>query len=80
MANTDPYRLSTEQAETSGTQPAVPRGEVLRGLLWSALVVSAAGNMVASYTDAPLPLHLACGLASLGCVIALLAQRLRGRR
>ncbi|NGO13645.1 hypothetical protein G5C60_40145 [Streptomyces sp. HC44] len=53
---------------------------VVRTLLWVLLVISAIGNMVASYAAAGTAVHLAFGAVTAVCLTALVAQRLRGRR
>ncbi|NGO48962.1 hypothetical protein [Streptomyces ureilyticus] len=53
---------------------------IARVLLWVLLVISAIGNMVATYAALGTPAHLACGSVTALCLIALIVQRLRGRR
>ena len=53
---------------------------IARVLLWALLVISAIGNMVATYAALGTPAHLACGSVTALCLIALVVQRLRGRR
>ncbi|MEU0697762.1 hypothetical protein ABZ349_27780 [Streptomyces niveus] len=81
MAYTDPYRPPTG---TDGRPDASPgdltRAGVTRTLLWVVLVISAVGNMVASYSGSGTPVHLTCGAVTALCVTALVVLRLRGRR
>ncbi|MFD5893717.1 hypothetical protein [Streptomyces sp. NPDC060366] len=81
MTYTDPYRPPTG---TDGRPDALPsditRAGVARTLLWLVLVISAVGNMVASYSGSGTPAHLVCGAVTALCVTALVVQRLRGRR
>ncbi|WP_328770184.1 hypothetical protein [Streptomyces sp. NBC_00286] len=53
---------------------------IARVLLWVLLVISAIGNMVVTYAALGTPAHLACGSVTALCLIALVVQRLRGRR
>jgi hypothetical protein len=83
MTQTDPYRL----AGTTGSPGSRPlrtdrtdRVRWVRTLLWLLLLVSAAGNMLASYGAAGTTVHLSCGVVTALCVTVLAAQRLRGRR
>ncbi|AVZ73951.1 hypothetical protein SLUN_19045 [Streptomyces lunaelactis] len=80
MASTDPYRLTTHTESPHAASPGVTGADVLRTLLWLVLVISAIGNSVASYGGATTRIHLAFGTVTALCVVALLAQRLRGRR
>ncbi|MER6010562.1 hypothetical protein [Streptomyces bluensis] len=94
-ADTDPYRLTAADdppgtrspgtrapdRQSPGTQsPAVSRGDVVRTLLWTVLVISAATNMMASYAAAGIWLNLASGLVTLLSAGTLVARKLRGRR
>ncbi|MCX5036545.1 hypothetical protein OHA99_18075 [Streptomyces coelicoflavus] len=78
----DPYRLGPPQAGSApgGGPDAVPRGDVLRMLLWTVVVLSAAANMVLSFTGAAVALHLASGVVTVLAVGALVVRALRGRR
>ncbi|NEB14329.1 hypothetical protein G3I32_36810 [Streptomyces coelicoflavus] len=78
----DPYRLGPPQTgSTPGGGPdAVPRGDVLRTLLWTVVVLSAAANTVLSFTGAAVALHLASGVVTVLAVGALVVRALRGRR
>ncbi|MFE9645145.1 hypothetical protein ACFYO0_13730 [Streptomyces sp. NPDC006365] len=85
---TDPYRLTTgpgthtdTYSETAGEPlPVVTGAGVARTVLWALLVISAIGNMVASYAALGTPAHLACGSITALCLTALVVQRLRSRR
>ncbi|GGZ88106.1 hypothetical protein [Streptomyces bluensis] len=89
-AHTDPYRLTATDdspgtqspgTQSPGTQsPAVSRGDVVRTLLWTVLVISAAVNLMASYAAAGIWLNLASGLVTLLSAGTLVARKLRGRR
>ncbi|MFD8427220.1 hypothetical protein [Streptomyces coelicoflavus] len=78
----DPYRLGPPQAAPApgGGPDAAPRGDVLRMLLWTVVVLSAAANMVLSFTGAAVALHLASGVVTVLAVGALVVRALRGRR
>ncbi|EHN71932.1 hypothetical protein ACWDF1_07825 [Streptomyces coelicoflavus] len=80
----DPYRLGPARATPApapgGGPDAVPRGDVLRMLLWTVVVLSAAANMVLSFTGAAVALHLASGVVTVLAVGALVVRALRGRR
>ncbi|KIF75702.1 hypothetical protein QR77_21015 [Streptomyces sp. 150FB] len=80
MTNTDPYGLIGATGTPDGPPPDAQRAGVVRPLLWVLLVISAAGNMVASYGAAGTSVHLACGVVTALCVVALVTLRLRGRR
>lgn len=84
MSHTDPYRPTGPGGGTGAGPEARPadatRAGAVRTLLWIVLVISAAGNMVASYSGAGTPVHLVCGVVTALCVTALVVQRLRGRR
>ncbi|MFC4466015.1 hypothetical protein ACFPH6_16025 [Streptomyces xiangluensis] len=91
---TDPYRITSApgtyaypNAETMGKPlpvgeplPVVTGSGVARTLLWVLLVISAIGNMVASYAALGTPAHLAFGAVTAVCLTALVVQGLRGRR
>ncbi|MCX5054037.1 MULTISPECIES: hypothetical protein [unclassified Streptomyces] len=78
MQNTDPYRLTS--ADSKPTTPALTRGDVLRTLLWSVVVMSAVANMAASYGEAATWVHLVCGAVTVLCAGTLVVRNLRGRR
>ncbi|MFC8076810.1 hypothetical protein ACFUN8_14905 [Streptomyces sp. NPDC057307] len=81
MTYTDPYRPTGAAGSPDALPPTdVTRAGVARTLLWLVLVISAVGNMVASYSGSGTPVHLACGVVTALCVTALVVQRLRGRR
>ncbi|WP_329388604.1 hypothetical protein [Streptomyces sp. NBC_01716] len=80
MAYTDPYRPSGSAGSHDEPSTEVTGAGVVRTLLWLVLVISAVGNMVASYSGSGTPVHLVCGAVTALCVTALVAQRLRGRR
>ncbi|MFD3520223.1 hypothetical protein [Streptomyces sp. NPDC058653] len=80
MTYTDPYRPTGSAGNHDASRTEVTRAGVVRALLWLVLVVSAVGNMAASYSGSGAPAHLVCGGVTALCVIALVAQRLRGRR
>lgn len=77
MTTTDTYRL-TETPDDG--RSSVSRSDVVRALLWTVLVISVVANTVASYGDAGLWVHLACGGVTALCAGTLLARKLRGRR
>jgi hypothetical protein len=79
----DPYRIH----DIGGTHPggAGPAardggGRGLRTALWVALVVSGAANAGTSMSGLSPLLSLAFGVATLLCVVALVAHHVRGRR
>ncbi|MFG3247730.1 hypothetical protein [Streptomyces sp. NPDC048187] len=80
----DPYRLGTPRtapADGDGDGPgAVSRGDLLRTLLWTVVVLSAVANMALSFTGAATPLHLASGLVTVLAAGTLVVRALRGRR
>ncbi|MEV8127185.1 hypothetical protein AB0P07_24310 [Streptomyces sp. NPDC085944] len=78
----DPYRLVTPQAAPApGDGPgAVSRGDVLRTLLWTVVVLSVVANTALSFTGAATPLHLATGLVTVLAAGTLVVRALRGRR
>ncbi|MFJ6075606.1 hypothetical protein ACIQFU_33045 [Streptomyces sp. NPDC093065] len=79
----DPYRLGTPRATPTapGDGPdAVSRGDVLRTLLWTVVVLSAVANMALSFTGAAAPLHLASGVVTVLAAGTLVVRGLRGRR
>ncbi|WP_328561635.1 hypothetical protein [Streptomyces coelicoflavus] len=81
QAHRDPYHLGPPQSAPAGGGPdAVPRADVLRTLLWAVVVLSAAANMVLSFTGAAVALHLASGVVTVLAVGALVVRALRGRR
>ncbi|TXL92774.1 hypothetical protein OIE71_08865 [Streptomyces sp. NBC_01725] len=81
MTYTDPYRPPTGPDGRPDASPdGITRAGVTRTLLWLVLVISAVGNMVASYSGSGTPVHLVCGAVTALCVTALVVQRLRGRR
>lgn len=80
MTYTDPYRPTGSEGDHDASRGEVTRATVVRALLWLVLVISAVGNMVASYSGSGAPAHLMCGAVTALCVTALVAQRLRGRR
>lgn len=76
----DPYRFAAADTLPGTQPPAVSRADVVRTLLWTVLVISAATNMVASYAAAGIWLNLASGLVTLLSAGTLVARKLRGRR
>jgi hypothetical protein len=50
----------------------------MRKLLWALLVVCAVGNTVISLRSAPLALHVAFGVVTLACLVALVSGYVRG--
>ncbi|MEW2401679.1 hypothetical protein [Streptomyces sp. NPDC046862] len=77
MTTTDPYRLTGAPDDSPS---GVSRSDVVRALLWTVLVISVVANTVASYGDAGLGVHLACGGVTALCAGTLVARKLRGRR
>lgn len=60
--------------------PAHPSSRgVLRALLWSAFVISALGNTVASLGDAGIAIHFALGVVTAVCAAGLLIDWQRSR-
>ncbi|GAB2959360.1 hypothetical protein GCM10023080_019190 [Streptomyces pseudoechinosporeus] len=76
---TDLNRL-THSATATEPHPVVTGSGVTRPLLWVVLVISVIGNVVASFTAAFTPTHLACSAVTAVCLAALVVQRLRSRR
>ncbi len=74
----DPYSLDgSEDVDPSPSRRA--DGAAVRIAAWVVLVVSAAGNSVASSVGAAVGVHLALGVVSATCVAVLVAQSLRSR-
>lgn len=71
---TDPYRITDVPATTDDR----PRGW-LRPLLWLALFVSAAANVVLSTAAANPWISSACGLVALLCAVTLIVHHRRNR-
>ncbi|QXE35646.1 hypothetical protein KQY30_16650 [Streptomyces sp. GMY02] len=84
MAHTDPYRLTTAPTPTptatAGGTSGVTRGDVVRTLLWTVVVISAVANTVASYGGVSTWVHLSCGTVTLLAASTLVVRSLRGRR
>ncbi|MFF3291286.1 hypothetical protein [Streptomyces sp. NPDC003023] len=80
MITPDPYHLAGVGRPPAGPSDDGPRIGAVRILLWLVLVISLVGNMVASYSDRAALVHLVCGVVTGLSVIALVTQRLRGRR
>ncbi|MFS8359094.1 hypothetical protein ACLVWO_05950 [Streptomyces sp. CWNU-52H] len=89
MTTTDPYRLDggAEHSGNGGSggsgapaKPGVTRDGFVRTALWLVLVISTVSNMVASYSAAPIQIHLACGAVTALCATVLVTRHLRGRR
>ncbi|MEU0672822.1 hypothetical protein ABZ330_07995 [Streptomyces sp. NPDC006172] len=55
-------------------------GDIVRSLLWTAVVVGALANMAASFGGADTWVHLVCGAVTVLCAGALAVRNLRGRR
>ncbi|MGW2057726.1 hypothetical protein ACWCOZ_28065 [Streptomyces sp. NPDC001840] len=87
MAHTDPYRLTaptspvlTTTATAEGPSGGVTRGDIVRTLLWTVVVISAVANTVASYGAVSTWVQLSCGTVTLLAATALVVRSLRGRR
>ncbi len=80
MTHTDSYRPTAVDTSVGTASPAVSRGDVVRTLLWTLVVISSVANMVASYASADVWVHLACGIVTAVCAGTLVARGLRGRR
>ena len=78
LTHTDPYRLTTTPDDDAST--GVSRGDVVRTLLWSVVVISAVANTVASYGGSGTALHLASGIVTVLAAGTLVVRSLRGRR
>jgi hypothetical protein len=50
-----------------------------RALAWTLLVLCTVGNLAISIYGGPLVLHLALGVATLGCIAALVVAYVRSR-
>jgi hypothetical protein len=70
----DPYRITDTPARAADQ----PRGR-LRPLLWLALVLSAAANMVLSMITSRPAVSSAFGAVALACAVALVVQHYRNR-
>lgn len=74
----DSYSLDdSEDVDPSPSRRA--DGAAVRAVAWVVLVVTAAGNSVASSVGAAIGVHLALGVVSAICVAVLVAQWLRPR-
>lgn len=73
----DPYRITDSVAQHTTTQPPKPRGAGLRRALWVGLFVSAAANASASSLGVNPLIGIAFGLATLGCIAALILHHYR---
>lgn len=60
-------------------KPAATTRTTLQTLLWSVLVVSAAGNSLASLNSGAIFVHIALGIVSAASIAGLIADRLRSR-
>ena len=79
---TSTYRTGGLERAT-GSSPGPSGGvvrSVVRSLVWVVLVASMAGNTVASFVGAPMPVDLGLGLVTLACVVTLVTGFLRRRR
>ncbi|AXK35655.1 hypothetical protein DVA86_26470 [Streptomyces armeniacus] len=57
-----------------------PQRGMLRPVLWTGLVISAAANALLSGTGASVPAGIGCGLLTLACATALVVHHYRNRR
>lgn len=75
----DPYRLTRPE-----TGPGAPERSggigAWRTLLWTVLVVTAAGNAVTSMSRLPIAVSLSFGVVTILCIAGLLADWSRRRR
>jgi hypothetical protein len=78
--HSDPYRLSTAVGAPRGASSTVSRGDVVRALLWTVLVLSVVGNSMASFGAAGIGVHLACGIVTAFCAAILVVRKLRAAR
>jgi hypothetical protein len=76
---TDPYRLTTPAAAERGA-PGLTRAGLIRPLAWTVLVVSAAGNSVASAAHLPIGIPIGLGLVTLASIAVLVVHRVRSAR
>jgi len=71
----------TGDLERATASPAEPGGSTaVRSLVWVVLVASMAGNTVASFVGAAVPVSIGLGLLTLACAITLATGFLRRRR
>ncbi|MFF0515521.1 hypothetical protein [Streptomyces sp. NPDC004250] len=80
MTSLDPYQLNSADRQPTEPSSDGSRTGAVRTLLWVVLVIGLVGNMVASYSERAALVHLVCGVVTALSVIALVMQRLRGRR
>lgn len=73
-----PYSRAGSPGEPSPS--GLTRGEVLRSLLWIVAVTSAVTNLVLSFGDTDVWVHLLCGTVTMICGGILVARRLKARR
>ncbi|MFF3736020.1 hypothetical protein [Streptomyces sp. NPDC002566] len=55
-------------------------GDIVRTLLWTAVVAGALANVAASFGGADTWVHLVCGAITVLCAGTLAVRNLRGRR
>lgn len=81
MTHPNPYRLTDPPADPPADAPSgVSRGDVLRSVLWAAVVVSTVADMAASYGGARTWVHLLCGAVTVLCAGTLVVRDLRGHK
>ncbi|GGO42961.1 hypothetical protein GCM10012287_04980 [Streptomyces daqingensis] len=80
MTNTGPRPVTVPDDAQTAAAPSVSRGQVLRSLLWTLLVISAVANTLASFAGADTGVHLVCGAVTAVTGGLLIARRLRQSR
>ncbi|GAB3153996.1 hypothetical protein GCM10027290_47830 [Micromonospora sonneratiae] len=76
----DPYQISEGPEAPRPAPPATARGRAVRPLLWLALVISVAANVVSSAADINMFIGSGFGLIALTCATGLIVHHYRHRR
>ena len=80
MTNSDTHPLTAVDSSSGAPSPGISRGQVVRTLLWTVLVISVVANAVASFADAGTSVHLACGVVTAISGGILVVSAVRRRR
>ncbi|HJE59109.1 MAG TPA: hypothetical protein K8V84_11470 [Nocardiopsis listeri] len=78
---TDPYRFSSTPADQGRRGDVTRKGRraAFRGVLWTLLILGAAGNAVTSLGGFNALISLAFGLATVLCIVLLIVDHFRHR-
>lgn len=79
---TDPYRFSGGPADQGRGNDDAPRERrtAIRGVLWTLLILGAAGNAVTSLGGFSALISLGFGLVTVLCIVLLIVDHFRHRR